>query len=627
MVTNQRVAIKEYYPTYCAVRSDARTVTFYRGQEEVYHKGRDRFLDEARVLKSLSDIKSIVNVLDFFEANNTAYLVMEFLEGDSLKAHAQKHGKFPAQEFLRKLRPLMEDIDQMHQRGVVHRDIAPDNIILTPDGQMKLIDFGAARSYVGDKSMTVVVKKGFAPIEQYMRHGSTTATDVYALAATIYYCTTGTVPPDSAERQYEEDKLKSPTSLGAELSKEQERALLKALEVQPQKRTQTVAGLMKALEHSAKPEKLKSVKKTEKPKAEPRKKPKWMIPAVAAVLICVIGAVLFMGKQTPKTYVQMESEQTAATENEPVEIVPADVRNVLAEPEHGVRGADKTFWGQSVYIRKEVITVSFVYTLKDALADAVDVSEAKDGSILAWMTDGHLTVASNGHIALNPNSFGMFADFRNMEHVDFGNYLDTSLVENMSMMFRGCSSLQELDLTSFDTSKVTNMYSMFNDCSNLQELDVSEFDTSKVTDMSSMFNNCNKLQELDLSDFDTSKSTSMRRMFYGCNNLQELDLSSFNTSQVKSMASMFAYCSVLSDLDVSSFDTKKVADMSQMFYRCRNLKILDLNHFKYSSISKMNYMFGDCTGMEKLYLKGFVRNEKGVSDGGMFDNCPAKIIK
>ena len=268
MVTNQRVAIKEYYPTYCAVRSDARTVTFYRGQEEVYNKGRDRFLDEARVLKSLSDIKSIVNVLDFFEANNTAYLVMEFLEGDSLKSYAMKNGKFPAQAFIKQLRPLMEDIDQMHQRGVVHRDIAPDNIILMPDGQMKLIDFGAARSYVGDKSMTVVVKKGFAPIEQYMRHGSTAATDVYALAATIYYCTTGTVPPDSAERQYEEDKLKSPTSLGAELSKEQERAILKALEVQPKKRTQSVAELVDVLEHTVGMEKLAPTNKMEAPEAE-----------------------------------------------------------------------------------------------------------------------------------------------------------------------------------------------------------------------------------------------------------------------------------------------------------------------------------------------------------------------
>ena len=256
METNQRVAIKEYFPTYCAGRVDKVSVAPYRGQEEVFRKGRERFLDEARVLKSLSDLKSIVNVLDFFETNHSAYLVMEFLEGDSLKSHAQKHGKFPAQSFLQQLRPLMEDIERMHQRGVVHRDIAPDNIILTPDGQLKLIDFGAARSYVGDKSMTVVVKKGFAPIEQYMRHGSNAATDVYALAATIYYCITGIVPPDSAERQIDNAPIGPPSTLGVDIMLQQEKALIKALEINPQNRTQNILEFMSQLyvqDHSSKP--------------------------------------------------------------------------------------------------------------------------------------------------------------------------------------------------------------------------------------------------------------------------------------------------------------------------------------------------------------------------------------
>ena len=317
MVTQERVAIKEYFPTYCAGRTADHAVTAYPNQEEIFQKGKERFLDEARVLKSLSDLKSIVNVLDFFGFNNSAYLVMEFLEGDSLKSHAQKHGKFPAQEFLGKLRPLMEDIDRMHHRGVVHRDIAPDNIIFLPDGQMKLIDFGAARSFVGDKSMTVVVKKGFAPIEQYMRHGSNAATDVYALAATIYYCVTGIVPPDSAERAYEGALLKDPVALGADLSLPQKIAIGQALEVQPTKRTQTIFEFAKALGCTSKLEKPKPIKEaekpkpikeeekpkpvkkeTEEPKAEPQKKPQWVIPAIAAVLLCIVGAVLFMGKDT-----------------------------------------------------------------------------------------------------------------------------------------------------------------------------------------------------------------------------------------------------------------------------------------------------------------------------------------
>jgi len=189
--------------------------------------------------------------------------VMEFLEGSSLKEYAQKNGKFPAQKFLEQIRPLMEDVQKMHDRGVIHRDIAPDNIILQPDGQLKLIDFGAARSYIGDKSMTVVVKKGFAPLEQYMSKGSTAATDVYALAATIYYCTTGTVPPDSAERQCDDTPLQSPISLGAEISEAQEKALFKALEIQQKARTQTVREFLDQLQAVQEPE----------PEPEPESKP------------------------------------------------------------------------------------------------------------------------------------------------------------------------------------------------------------------------------------------------------------------------------------------------------------------------------------------------------------------
>lgn len=325
MVTQERVAIKEYFPTYCAGRTADHAVTAYPNQEDVFQKGKARFLDEARVLQSLSDLKSIVNVLDFFGFNNSAYLVMEFLEGDSLKSHAQKHGKFPAQEFLAKLRPLMEDIDRMHHRGVVHRDIAPDNIIFLPDGQMKLIDFGAARSFVGDKSMTVVVKKGFAPIEQYMRHGSNAATDVYALAATIYYCVTGTVPPDSAERAYEGALLKDPIALGADLSLPQKIAIEQALEVQPKMRTQSVTEFIKALDYVTKPEKPKPIKEaekpepvkkeTEEPKAEPQKKPKWIAPAIAAVLLCIVGGFLLMGREkASESPVQISAPETTVPE-------------------------------------------------------------------------------------------------------------------------------------------------------------------------------------------------------------------------------------------------------------------------------------------------------------------------
>ena len=334
IATNRRVAIKEYFPTYCAGRNGDVTVASYRGQEEIFLKGKERFLDEARMLKSLSDLPCVVDVIDFFEINNSAYLVMEFLEGKSLKDYVEQHGRIPAPAFLKRLKPLMMDMEKMHQRGVIHRDIAPDNIIMLPDGQLKLIDFGAARSYVGDKSMTVVVKKGFAPVEQYMRKGGNASTDIYALAATIYFCITGIIPPDSAERQYGEAELLAPTSLGVELSCEQERALEKALEIQPKDRIQSVAELAKALSQVPKPvtpkteksgpvpqkEKVQKSQPAAAPKKEPKKKAKWWIPvAAAAAVLCIGAGLLFAGKGAPSTSAQaaqMEAPQTLPAETE-----------------------------------------------------------------------------------------------------------------------------------------------------------------------------------------------------------------------------------------------------------------------------------------------------------------------
>ena len=321
MVTNKRVAIKEYYPTYCSTRSNTSTVSAYSKQDDVYLKGKERFLDEARTLKSLSDLKNIVNVLDFFETNNTAYLVMEFLEGSSLKEYAAQNGMFPAQKFLAQIKPLMEDIHRMHERGVIHRDIAPDNIILLPDGQMRLIDFGAARSYVGDKSMTVVVKKGFAPVEQYMSKGSTAATDVYALAATIYYCITGKVPADSAERQYDDTPLVSPSSLGVDITSSQEEALFKAMEIHQKVRTQTVQDFLEEL-HTTPVSTIaatttKSVEAASDPGKPPRKKLPVILGILAAVLLLAGGFFLFFmppGGSAPETNQQtMQEDVTEPT--------------------------------------------------------------------------------------------------------------------------------------------------------------------------------------------------------------------------------------------------------------------------------------------------------------------------
>lgn len=247
----RRVAVKEYFPTAFVKRETSLTlaVTCYTGAgQSYYEKGREQFLKEARTMAKLENIPEIVRVLDFFQANNTAYIVMEFLEGETLKDRTARLGRIPSGELLELLRPVMRAMEAMHQAGIIHRDISPDNLMCLPSGKVKLMDFGCAKEIQGQPTQTVMLKHGFAPREQYVGRGQGAWSDVYALCATIYYCLTGKVPPRSVERQDgDQDALTPPTRLGAELTEQQEWALLKGLTVRAPDRWQSMAQLFGAL--------------------------------------------------------------------------------------------------------------------------------------------------------------------------------------------------------------------------------------------------------------------------------------------------------------------------------------------------------------------------------------------
>ena len=244
----RRVAVKEYFPTTFVKREASVTldVTCYTASgEKIYQKGREQFLQEARTMARLEEIPEIVRVLDFFPENNTAYIVMEFLEGETLKDLTARRGPLPAAELLSLVRPVLGAMEKMHQAGVIHRDISPDNLMVLKNGAMKLMDFGCARDVGGEATMTVTLKHGFAPYEQYTGHGQGPWSDLYSLCATVYYCLTGRVPPDAMER--EDVPLTPPSQFGAALSEGQEQALLKGLALYSRNRWQSAGDLYGAL--------------------------------------------------------------------------------------------------------------------------------------------------------------------------------------------------------------------------------------------------------------------------------------------------------------------------------------------------------------------------------------------
>ena len=246
------VAIKEFFPQGIVTRNieyqDTVTVTFV-GEKDNYEKGKERFLKEARTMAKFSKDEGIVKALDFFEINNTAYIVMEYLEGVTLKQYLVENKRIDAEDLVELLVPLIESLDEIHSQGLIHRDISPDNIMVLPDGRIKLMDFGAARDYTefGEKSLSIVLKPGYAPPEQYQTHGVQGPwTDIYALCATMYKCITGENPPDAIERVMD-DHLKKISAFGIPVLPQIEEAIIKGMSVAAKDRYQNVGDFCEDL--------------------------------------------------------------------------------------------------------------------------------------------------------------------------------------------------------------------------------------------------------------------------------------------------------------------------------------------------------------------------------------------
>ena len=248
-----RVAIKEYYPSGCATRdlSGNGMVHAYTGdKKDAFDVGREKFINEARTLAKCNSFPEIVGVQDFFKENMTAYIVMEYIDGMTLKEYLKSRGGcITAEETLNKMNSVIESLGEVHRLGVIHRDISPDNIMITHNRHIKVLDFGGAREYVtlGDQSLSIVVKHGYSPPEQYGSQGKQGPwTDVYALCATMYHCITGQIPPDAMDRIYQ-DTLEPIRKFQPQISPEVESALLRGLNVHREKRIQNMDELYKEL--------------------------------------------------------------------------------------------------------------------------------------------------------------------------------------------------------------------------------------------------------------------------------------------------------------------------------------------------------------------------------------------
>lgn len=300
-VMERKLAIKEYLPGEFATRvPEENQVTIYSGdREEQFKAGLVKTIDEAKRLAKFEHVPGIVQIYDCFEENGTSYIVMEYLRGMSLKDYLLKKGRLPLDEALNITLQVATAMEEVHKEGLLHRDIAPDNIyVLNPDEEdhleVKILDFGAARyaTTKHSKSLSVIIKPGYAPEEQYRSRGDQgTWTDVYALAAVLYKMITGVTPADAMERSVN-DTLKKPSRLGVKISRPMETALMNALHVKIQDRTQTMEEF--AAELMAAEVKERHITPNKK---NPVAIPKWLFAGAGAIsmVIVTIGVLLLTG--------------------------------------------------------------------------------------------------------------------------------------------------------------------------------------------------------------------------------------------------------------------------------------------------------------------------------------------
>ena len=364
------VALKEYMPSALAARSESVTVSVKSERHtETFQAGLRSFVNEARLLAQF-DHPSLVKVYRFWEANGTAYMVMPYYKGMTLKQSLKQLPTAPDEKWLKELlAPLLDALESIHREQCFHRDIAPDNILLLPEGRPLLLDFGAARRVVGDmtQALTVILKPGYAPIEQYadvqhMKQGAWT--DIYALGAVVYFAIMGKTPPPAVGRMIKDDLVPLASAVAGRYSDEFLRGIDRALAVKPADRPQNIAELRDLL-HIDSSIATSSYDKTQfqvQPARNTRRRSPVMLAGLVVTGLVLAGTGLYvMFIQSP------EIVRQTATAPHPVNIAPpspppvAEAVPIPIKPFNPVDALDQMFDGRdrthSVTVELDLATV------------------------------------------------------------------------------------------------------------------------------------------------------------------------------------------------------------------------------------------------------------------------------
>ncbi len=361
LVLDVKIAIKEFYPSGYVNRNNTITqevTTASEEQRRFFNMGKSRFLHEAQNVAKFIGEPGIVGVREYFEANGTAYIIMEYLDGMTLSKYIRQHGPFEPKKIFSLMLPIMQSLQKVHDAGIIHRDISPDNIMYMRNGALKLMDFGSARYFTNEeKDMSIMLKRGYSPEEQYRKNGHQGPwTDVYGLCATIYRCITGYIPEDALDRA-SSDTLKRPSAMGVHITQPLESVLLYGLAVFSSNRCKNMVELKNLVERAlqSQPVNIRQVAPVnyanQQPNIEYRPQPRISqeeyrssntqpqkeksSSTVAIVCFIIVLFVLALVAVGVYFYLQYESDKKDSTDDAVVEVVTEDVSStepVTEEP-------------------------------------------------------------------------------------------------------------------------------------------------------------------------------------------------------------------------------------------------------------------------------------------------------
>ncbi len=337
-----KVAIKELYLRKICRRRPDGNVTSPDEYKEVFDANRKNFLEEARVMAGLgsAELPGIVKVREFFEDNSTAYIVMELLTGITLREYVkQKGGRLSDQYMCMLLNRVAEAMQEMHDRGIIHKDVSPDNIMVEAAGGAKLLDFGGSMRLDEEKPLVQLsYRRGFAAPEQYsFRFTPGKTTDVYSLGATVYFCLTGKNPVDAEERGRGRGML-SPRELGADVSSVTERILIKAMDLRQESRYPDVRSFWSQLRESIFTRRDRGPDQLNKKKSAAGKKKKIRLLPAAVFIAAVLAVAVFWAITLRSPNVEEPAEESPPEVTDMPEPERDTLRDSLTEyiPEEGM---------------------------------------------------------------------------------------------------------------------------------------------------------------------------------------------------------------------------------------------------------------------------------------------------